>query len=203
MIPQVHPNETSETNEIIQTGDTQPVLAQEAPPVAEPTGAASDAGESPSTPQAVIPERIPSASPPTPPRYPPVAPPRRGPSAGRWTWSIGLVVIGGLAWWIYGFVLGAVGFSLSGGRDVFSILVATLVAAVPALTCLVAGWLLRSWPGMIVAALVYVAASALMWMLAAVGDLVTAEFALYVVLPAVVLSAIGTIIGRATAGRRG
>jgi hypothetical protein len=203
MIPQVHPNETSETNEIIQTGDTQPVLAQEAPPVAEPTGAASDAGESPSTPQTVIPERIPSASPPTPPRYPPVAPPRRGPSAGRWTWSIGLVVIGGLAWWIYGFVLGAVGFSLSGGRDVFSILVSTLVAAVPALTCLVAGWLLHSWPGMIVAALVYVAASALMWMLAAVGDLVTAEFALYVVLPAVVLSAIGTIIGRATAGRRG
>jgi hypothetical protein len=108
-----------------------------------------------------------------------------------------------LAWWIYGFVLGAVGFSLSGGRDVFSILVSTLVAAVPALTCLVAGWLLRSWSGMIVAALVYVAASALMWMLAAVGDLVTAEFALYVVLPAVVLSAIGTFIGIAIAGRRG
>jgi len=56
---------------------------------------------------------------------------------------------------------------------------------------------------MIVAALVYVAASALMWMLAAVGDLVTAEFALYVVLPAVVLSPIGTFIGIAAARRRG
>ena len=202
MIPQVHPNETSETSEIIQTGDTQPIVAQEVPPVAEPTGAASDTGTSPAT-QSVTREWVPSASPPTPPRYPPAASPRRGPSAGRWAWSIGLVVIGGLAWWIYGFVLGAVGFSLSGGRDMFSILVSTLVAAVPALTCLVAGWLLRSWSGMIVAALVYVAASALMWMLAAVGDLVTAEFALYVVLPAVVLSPIGTFIGIAAAGRSG
>lgn len=200
MTPQVHPNETSE---VIGAGDSQPVVAQEMPPVAEPGGAASDAGAAPALSQAIIPERVPSASPPTPPRYPPAAPPRRGPSAGRWAWSIGLVVIGGLAWWIYGFVLGAVGFSLSGGRDVSSILVSTLVAAAPALTCLVAGWLLRSWSGMIVAALVYVAASALMWILAAVGDLVTAEFALYVVMPAVVLGAIGTFIGIATAGRRG
>jgi len=199
MTPQVHPNETSE---VIGAGDSQPVVAQEMPPVAEPGGAASDTGMTPAT-QAVTPEWVPSASPPTPTRYPPAAPPRRGPSAGRWAWSIGLVVIGGLAWWIYGFVLGAVGFSLSGGRDVFSILVSTLVAAVPALTCLVAGWLVRSWSGMIVAALVYVAASVLMWMLAAVGDLVTAEFALYVVLPAVVLSPIGTFIGIAAAGRSG
>lgn len=139
-------------------------------------------------------EEPPLDTPPAPPGTPPVAQ-RWRPSGGRWAWSIALVVLGGLAWWIYGFILGTVGFSIGGGRDVFSILISTLVAAVPALTCLVAGWLLRSWSGMIVAAVVYVAASAAMWVLAAVGDLVTAEFALYVVMPAIVMGAIGAAIG--------
>ena len=185
------------SNEVVERS---PAVAQEispVPPLEGAPAARSEAGISlPAGPAAPAP----TSAPPTPPNYPSAA--YRRPSRGRWAWSIGLVVLGGLAWWIYGFVLSSVGFSLGGGRDVFSILVSTLVAAVPALTCLVAGWLLRSWTGMIVAALVYMAASALMWMLAAVGDLATAEFALYIVMPAVVLGAIGAAIGMAIAGRR-
>ncbi len=200
MIPQVHPNEISETSESIQTGDTQPVVAQEVPPV-EPTGAASDAGTSPAppaAPQAVTPEWVPAAAPPIPPRYPPAAPPRRGPSAWRWALAIGLVIVGGLSWFIVGF-----GLIFAGSNVALGI----AVGAIPALTCLAAGWLLASWARAVVPVIVYLAISAVMWVLAIVGvgdtQAWTVAFPLYAVLPAVVLGAIGTAIGMAFARRRG
>ncbi len=123
----------------------------------------------------------------------------QGPTRGRWLLGLGLAVLGGLSWWVYGFAVNAIGFSVS-GRDIGTILLATLVAAVPAVTCLVAGWLLRSWTGLFAATGVYVVVSAFMWVLAIGGGpggmtFLTGEFALYVVLPGVVLSAIGTLIG--------
>lgn len=113
----------------------------------------------------------------------------RRPTAGQWLLALGLTVLGGLAWFLAGF-----GMS-SGG------IVAILFAILPAVTCLVAGWLLGSWWGFIASAAVYVAATAGMWVLAAVGEgaagmaFLSAEFALYVVLPGVVLAAIGTALG--------
>lgn len=118
--------------------------------------------------------------------------------------GIALVVLGGLSWYLYGFVVAAFGFRLSEGQDFFTTLVAVvvamLVAAVPALTCMASGWLLRSWWGLIATAVVYIAVSALLWVLAIGGGpggmaFWTIEFALYVVVPAVVMSAIGTNIG--------
>lgn len=78
------------------------------------------------------------------------------------------------------------------------ILVGILFASVLAGTCLLAGWLLHSWWGLVVAPVVYVGVAVLTsqlfggvynWSIWLVG------FALYIVLPAVGMSAIGTIIG--------
>lgn len=176
MTPQVHVNET------IQTGDGKPVETP-APPAAVP--------------QAVTPEWVQTATPPTPPRYPPVAPPRRGPSAGRWALAIGLVLVGGLSWFIFGW-----GIAFAGSNVALGI----AIGAIPALTCLAAGWLLASWARAVVPVIVYLAVSAVMWMLAIVGvgdvQAWAVGFPLSVVLPAVVLGAIGTAIGMAIAGRR-
>jgi hypothetical protein len=120
----------------------------------------------------------------------------RAPTRGQWLLSLGLSVVGGLAWFIAGFGVAAGG------------LVAVLFGILPALTCLVAGWLLRSWWGLVATAVVYIAVSAVMWVLAVGGGpdgmaFLTVTFALYVVLPGVALSAIGTAIGRDTARRAG
>ncbi len=66
------------------------------------------------------------------------------------------------------------------------------------LTCLLAGWLLRSWLGFLIAVIVYVAAASLI--LTSSGGGGTLLFAslgvwLYIVLPAAVMSAVGTLIG--------
>jgi hypothetical protein len=173
-----------DANEKIETGSTQP-------------GAAPEAPQTPS-PQAVMPAWVPTATPPAPPRYPPAAPPRRGPSAGRWALGVGLVIVGGLAWFIVGW-----GLVFAGSNVALGIAVGVL----PALTCLAAGWLLRSWMGALVTEVVYLAVSALMWVLAIVGpgdiQAWTVAFPLYAALPAVVLGAIGTTIGMAIARRRG
>ena len=122
---------------------------------------------------------------------------RRGmPPAGRWALGLGLVVIGGLSWFIVGWGLV---FAVNQGLTLTGILASVLVAVVPAVTCLVAGWLMRSWWGMVAAIVVYAAVSALLWMLAIVGAGDTQAwlvvFPLYVVLPGVVMAAIGAIIG--------
>ena len=74
--------------------------------------------------------------------------------------------------------------------------VVAAAAALPAVMCLVAGWLLRSWWGLVASAVVYVAASAYMWFAFVTNFPLPVEFVWYVVLPAVVMSAIGTAIGK-------
>lgn len=112
----------------------------------------------------------------------------RRPAARQWLLSLGLVILGGLAWIV-------AGFGIAGGG-----LVAALFAVLPALTCLVAGRLLGSWFGFIATAGVYVAASAVMWVLAVGGGPAgmafwSGEFALFVVLPGFLLAAVGTALG--------
>lgn len=142
---------------------------------------ASAAGASPAEP--------PPAQAPTPPQGGTVVHRQRMPSGGRWVLSLGLTVLGGISWFLFGW-----------GVAWGSPLVAVVSAAVPALTCLVAGWLLRSWWGLVAAVVVYVAVSALMWVLIGGGGpggmaFLTIGFALYVVLAGVVMAAIGTAIG--------
>lgn len=119
----------------------------------------------------------------------------RGPTGGQWFLALGLTLLGGLSWFIFG-------WGLVGGLS----LIAVLAAVLPAVTCLVAGWLLRSWWGAAAAAGVYVVVSALLWFLAIVGmgdvQAWTVGFPLYVVLPAVVMAAIGTAIGMYGDARR-
>ncbi len=84
-----------------------------------------------------------------------------------------------------------------------------LYAVVLSATCLLAAWLLRSWWGLGVAPVVYVGMAALASMLPWFGGGVTdwtgwiGGFLLYIVLPAVVMAAIGTAIGMFRGGQRG
>ncbi len=180
------------SNEVVERS---PAEAQEIPPVPPLEGspaARSEAGISlPAGPAATAP----TATPPAPPSYPAAA--QRRPSGGRWALGIGLVIFGGLSWFIVGW-----GLVFAGSNVVMAIAVGTI----PALTCLAAAWLLRSWTGAVAVEVVYLAISALMWMWAivGVGDIQAwaVAFPLYAALPAVVLGAIGTAIGMAVAGRR-
>ena len=82
-----------------------------------------------------------------------------------------------------------------------------LVGALPALACLAAGWLLRSWPGMLVTVAAYLAVSAVMWILMAIVNAGDAQawlvsFPLFAALPAVVMGVIGVAIGKGLVGGR-
>ncbi len=88
------------------------------------------------------------------------------------------------------------------GIDVTPVLIILpifLYATVLAATCLLAGWLLRSWWGLVVVPVVYVAVA--LGRLTSFGGGVSdwpttiVMFVLVIVLPAVVMSAIGTAIG--------
>lgn len=167
--------------------DVQPQMAAE-PPAETPVAA-----EPPS-----IQDVHAAASPIEPPRPPAMAPTppggatrvrrQRMSSGGRWALALVLTVLGGLSWVIVG--LGLAGSIMSGNT-----LMVIVFAGLPALTCLAAAWLLRSWWGLGAAAVVYVAVTAVMWPLVGAATILSSEFALYVVVPAVVLSVIGTAIG--------
>jgi len=114
------------------------------------------------------------------------------PPPERWQVGLGLtlVVLGGLSWLFFGYGI------VNGNMLIL------LLAAVPALSCLAAGWLMRSWWGLVAAALVYVVVSAPMWYGLSIGaPSTTFDFALYVVLLAVVMSTVGTLVGRSRARR--
>ena len=98
--------------------------------------------------------------------------------AWRWALGIGLPLLGALSWVIWGFAVAAWG---------------PLVGVIPALTCLVAAWLLRSWTGLLVASVVYIGAGAVMWILAVSGSL-NIEYVWAIALPGVVLAALGAAI---------
>lgn len=111
------------------------------------------------------------------------------PPSGRWALGLGLVVVGAC--------LVGVLVPFGSGMDGLAILLAILFATM----CLVAGWLVRSWWGLIAIPVVYVAIAALMRALFVVNappdvGVLTGRFALSVVAPAVALSAVGTAIGR-------
>ncbi|HEX9037393.1 MAG TPA: hypothetical protein VF808_10430 [Ktedonobacterales bacterium] len=156
--------------------DEQPPIEQAELPTPPPPGAR----EEPRREEPLL------ATPPAPPRNTTRTRRRQTPSGRRWALSLGLVVLGSLTWFIFG-------WGMAWGAPP----IVVLSALVPAVTCLIAGWLLRSWWGGIATAVVYVAASAVMWYWFVAGPMsfLTVEFALAVVLPAVVMAAIGTAIG--------
>lgn len=170
-----------------ETDTRQTVVGQERLPVEEPPVPVSGAREAR---EQMTLAGMSAAAPPTPSR-PLVARRRQKPSGGRWALGIGLAVLGALSWFVFGFLLVQAGL-LS--------LLAVLVGTGIALTCLVAGWLLRSWQGLVAVLVVYLAVGALGWTLFGIGSsFVTVEFVLDMVLPAAVMSAIGTAIGMARA----
>ena len=92
--------------------------------------------------------------------------------------------------------------------DAVSILTGSIFAIVLAATCLLAGWLLRSWWGFVLVPVVYAGVTFLTSIgFSGLGGIDwafwTRGFALYIVLPAVVMSAIGTAIGMYRARRGG
>jgi hypothetical protein len=115
------------SNEIVERS---PAVAQEIPPippVEELPAAGSEADmSSPTGPAA----SAPTAAPPAPPSRPLEAQQRLGPSRWRWALGIGLVIVGGLSWFILGFGLVFAGSNVA---------MAMAVGAIPALTCLAAG----------------------------------------------------------------
>lgn len=186
MTPDLHTRETNER---------QSAVGQEMPPSDLPRTAplipSTDRKDTIEAQQVTPP---PTTPPPAPPRGPTAERLRQTPSAGRWAWAIALAILGGLSWFVFGWGLVAAGSNIFFG---------ILVGAVPALTCLAAGWLLRSWWGLAATVIVYLAVSALLWVFAIVGagdvQAWLVAFPLYAVLPAVVMSAIGTAIGMARA----
>lgn len=171
------------------TKDVRPSNEEVEPPPSLPTAMTAAQREAPSL---GTPPTTPPRMAPTLPGGAPVARKQELAPVERWQVGLGLslVVLGGLSWLF-------LGYGVRNGN-----MLVLLLAAVPALTCLAAGWLMRSWWGLVAAALVYMVVSAPLWYGLSIGaPATTADFALYVVLPAVVMSAIGTVIGRSRAKR--
>lgn len=188
MTPIVPPTEADRSSSALAQ-ETPPISPVEAQP-AVPSGTGMPARTAPL-------RKNPAVSPPAPPVRPPAAR-RRGPSGGRWAVSIALAILGGLSWFIFGW-----GFVASGSNTAMSI----LVGALPALACLAAGWLLQSWPGMLVTVAAYLAVSAVMWILMAIVNAGDAQawlvsFPLFAALPAVVMGVTGVAIGKGLVGGR-
>ncbi|HEX8981292.1 MAG TPA: hypothetical protein VF792_00860 [Ktedonobacterales bacterium] len=126
---------------------------------------------------------------------PPITPPRSrlAAHAGRWAAAIGLVIVGAY--------LAGVFVPFGSGLDTLVIPFAIVFAT----TCLVAGWLLRSWWGLITVLVVYVPVAALMRSMFAgsAPGVFTVSFALSIVATAVVMSAIGMAIGMYRIRQRG
>ena len=90
--------------------------------------------------------------------------------------------------------------------DVVRIFSGILWAVALAASCLLAGWVLRSWWGFVAAPVVYTGVAALAGQMfggVGGGNVWLVGFALYILLPAVVMSAIGTAIGMYGGGQRG
>lgn len=124
----------------------------------------------------------------------------------RWIAALGPVVAASLFTQQMSNMPGLLGEQVMPGVDIFP---GILTAVVLAAACLLAGWLLRSWWGFVAAPVVYAGVHVLSNL--AFGGAAggagwtawTAGFALYIVLPAVVMSAIGTLLGMFTAGHGG
>lgn len=124
-------------------------------------------------------------------------------TVSRWVAALALVIAGGLL-----ASDGPIGLAYAGSLigDVMINITGILLAIGVGATCLLAGWLWRSWWGFLMAPIVYVGVAALVsqpyagwgnW--AAWWTMGVVE---YIIAPAVVMSAIGTIIGMYRAGQR-
>lgn len=121
-------------------------------------------------------------------------------AASAWIVAIGMMIAAG-------YLAGITGVAYTGGSTVFRVLFGILNAIVIAAVCLLAGWLLRSWQGFVATPLVYAGVAALMAFRFGNGGVgllpvLTGGFVLYIVLPAVVMSAIGTASGMLRVRRR-
>ena len=121
----------------------------------------------------------------------------------QWIAALAAVIAGGFLTQHLGNMPGLIAMQAEPG-DVVGVLPGILYAAVLAVTCLLAGWVLRSWWAVLVAPIVYAGVSVLESLaFGGLGDWsiwTTAGFGLYIVLPALVMSAIGAAIGRYRAG---
>jgi hypothetical protein len=117
----------------------------------------------------------------------------------RWIAALAAVIAGGFLTQHLGNMPGLIGMQAVPG-DVVGLFPGMLYAVVLAATCLLAGWVLRSWWAGLVALLVYAGVAALVSLSIGGGignwSAWTVAFALYIVLPAAVMSAIGPAIGR-------
>ncbi len=126
-------------------------------------------------------------------------------TASRWIAALAPILVAGFLAFNYSGVI-FVNLTTIAQGDLWRRVVSLLVALILSTTCLLAGWLLRAWWGIVVATVAYVGAA-----LFASGGYGAGEFlggwlmwpfALYIVLPALVMSVIGTAIGM-NATRRG
>lgn len=118
---------------------------------------------------------------------------------GRWIAALAPVVAAGLLSFQLGNMPGMLGMRIPAGTAGWSALPGVLYATVLAATCLLAGWLLRSWWALVVAPLAYAVAAAVVSQIFAAAEpsnVWTLGFALYILAPAVVMAAIGTAIGK-------
>jgi hypothetical protein len=129
----------------------------------------------------------------------------------RWIAALGPVVAAAFLARQLGNMPGLMGMQTQPG-DVVSFLPVILYAIVLAATCLLAGWQLRSWVGFVVAPLMFAVVAGLRGQLfggpgPTGGPAITQEWligvVLYILLPAIVMSAIGTAIGMYRARRAG
>ena len=117
----------------------------------------------------------------------------------RWIVALAAVIAGGFLTQYLGNMPGLIAMQAVPG-DVVGLFPGILSAIVLAATCLLAGWVLRSWWAVLVAPIVYAGVAVLETLaLGGLGDWslrMAAGYGLYIVLPALVMSAIGAAIGR-------
>ncbi|HEX8994627.1 MAG TPA: hypothetical protein VF812_01210 [Ktedonobacterales bacterium] len=125
-------------------------------------------------------------------------------AASRWVAALGMVFAGGFFTFYLSNMPGLIGMRMD-SVDVPALLPGIVYAIVLSATCLLAAWLLRSWRESVVVALAYmlVAAAVMMQFGGGSSGFPIAGFLLYIVLPAVVMTAIGAAIRMYRSGRAG
>ncbi len=121
----------------------------------------------------------------------------RATNISRWIAAIFPIVAAGVLATQIGNLPGMLGMQPTTG-GAFELMPGIAYAVALSLTCLLAAWLLRSWLGFLVTVVAYVAATALILVLLNGGGtlmFVSLGFVLYILVPAVVMSAVGTLIG--------
>ncbi len=130
-------------------------------------------------------------------------------TASRWIAALAPALVSGYLAFNYSSVIQVDPTALAQGRNVWTSVVSLLIALVFSATCLLAGWLLRSWWGALAATIAYAGPPFVMFVWSGgygVGKLagwLVIRFTLYILLPAVVMSVIGTVLSMRSASRGG